>query len=81
MKEELHFGHLIKDLLKSEGRSVSWFAERMKCDRRNMYKILERSYLDSNFIIRASEILDHDFFDDASKWFQDNRNNRTAGDG
>ena len=67
---DLHFGNLIKYQLQREGRSVNWFALQMNSDRSNMYKILTRPHLNSEFILRASLILDHDFFKDISEWMK-----------
>lgn len=64
--DNIHFGILIKDLLKKEGRNIAWFASQMNCDRSNMYKILSRRHLDSGFLFRASVVLNHDFFKDGS---------------
>ena len=46
---------------------MSWFAKEMSCDRSNMYKILSRKSLDTNFLIRASKVLKHDFFKEVSE--------------
>lgn len=62
----LHVGGIIKDKLDLERRSITWFAYEMNCDRSNMYKILSRAHLDTNFILRASKVLEHDFFKDIS---------------
>jgi hypothetical protein len=72
-KEDIHFGHLIKDLLKSEGRSIGWFAKQMHSDRSNMYKLLERTHLNTDFLFKASMLLHHDFFNDASTWLDHNQ--------
>ena len=66
----IHFGDLIKERLFLQGRSVRWFALQMNCDRSNMYKLLSRAHLDTNFILRACKILEHDFFKDASEILQ-----------
>ena len=66
MEEDIHFGKLIRDLLESEGRTIKWFAGEMNCDRSNMYKILSHKHIDSGFIVRASKVLKHNFFKDAS---------------
>lgn len=66
----IHFGHLIKEELKRQRRSIAWFAKEMSCTRGNMYKIVERQHLSSDFILRASEKLDHDFFGDVSAYLQ-----------
>jgi hypothetical protein len=66
-EEVIHFGGLIKERLSIQGRSIRWFSLQMNCDRSNMYKLLGRAHLDTNFILRACKILDHDFFHDASE--------------
>jgi len=55
--------------LRRQRYSIAWFAKEMGSDRSNMYKLLERQHLNSEFIIRASRLLNHDFFGDASKVF------------
>ena len=62
----VHFGKMIKEELRHQNRSIAWFAEQMHCDRSNMYKLLGRPNHDSDFIIRASRLLRHDFLLDAS---------------
>ncbi|MBO6051426.1 MAG: hypothetical protein J6P65_05535 [Bacteroidales bacterium] len=66
LEEDIHFGNLIKELLEKEGRTIAWFAQQMNSDRSNMYKILSHVHIDSGFILRASWVLKHDFFKDAS---------------
>lgn len=63
---EIHLGNIIKKRLEYDGRSIRWFAEQMNSDRSNMYKLLSRSHLSTDFIIRASKIIEHDFFKDIS---------------
>lgn len=68
----VHIGAIIQERLRQEGRSIGWFAKEMNCDRSNMYKMLGRAHLDSNFILRASKILEHDFFKDISSLLEEN---------
>lgn len=70
LEEDYHVGQRIMTVLKERGRGITWFAERMNSDRSNMYKILARPHLNSEFILRASLILDHDFFKDISEWMK-----------
>jgi len=67
---EIHFGNLIKYQLQRIGRSVNWFAQQMHSDRSNMYKLLDRRHLDSGFLVRASILLRHDFFRDATEYLK-----------
>lgn len=73
---DIHFGKMILDELRKQRYSVSWFAKEMGSDRSNMYKLLERQHLNSEFILRAGKLLDHDFFGDASKIFIENKSGR-----
>ena len=65
LEKIIPFGALIKDRLFMQGRSIRWFALQMNCDRSNMYKLLARAHLDTNFILRACKILNYDFFKEA----------------
>ena len=65
--EDLHFGKMIFTELKRQRYSIAWFSKEMSCTRGNMYKILNRPHLDTNFVLRASKKLNHDFFLDASR--------------
>lgn len=63
---DFHVGHIIKAVFDEQGRTVKWFAEKMHCNRTNIYKMFEKSDLNSEIIARASKALDHDFFLDIS---------------
>lgn len=65
--EDFHVGHIIKAVFDEQGRKVNWFAEKMNCNRTNVYKIFEKKHLNSETIARASKVLEHDFFLDISK--------------
>lgn len=75
MSETIHFGHIIKRILKEKRIGVGEFAKKMNSDRSNMYKILERPHLDSDFLLRASKVLNHDLFREGSIWYQQNKHN------
>lgn len=69
---EIHFGKMISTELRKQRYSVAWFAKEMGSDRSNMYRLLERQHLNSEFILRAGKLLNHDFFGDASHLFLNN---------
>lgn len=75
MSETIHFGHIIKRILKEKRIGVGEFAKMMNGDRCNMYKILERPHLDSDFLLRASKVLNHDLFREGSIWYQHTKHN------
>lgn len=66
----IHCGKLIHEELRRQHRSVAWFAKEMLTTRGNMYNILKRPHLNSEFLLRASEKLQHDFFHDVSEMLQ-----------
>ena len=67
---DIHLGNLIHAELRRQRRSVAWFAKEMAYTRGNMYNILKRKHLNSEFLLRASEKLHHDFFRDVSEMLQ-----------
>lgn len=73
---DIHFGNMILGELRKQRYSVAWFAKEMGSDRSNMYKLLERQNLNSEFILRAGKLLNHDFFGDASKIFVESMSDR-----
>ncbi len=63
----VHIGRLIACELKRQRRPVQWLAERLYCDRSNVYRLLQKPSLDSNLLLRISNILRCDFFAEYSK--------------
>jgi hypothetical protein len=65
----VHIGKLVegefRELQKEHPEyTVTWLAEKMCCERRNIYNIFERSDLDSDLLTRLSLVLHHNFYDD-----------------
>ncbi|HIR72135.1 MAG TPA: helix-turn-helix transcriptional regulator [Candidatus Coprenecus pullicola] len=58
----IHIGQLIEQTLKEQGRTVTWFADRLCCTRPNVYKIFKKDNIDIKLLIRISDILQVDFF-------------------
>lgn len=63
----IHIGNLIKTEFYRQGRSVSWLAEQLHCDRTNVYDIFQRESIDTTLLRKISILLQHDFFKDYSK--------------
>lgn len=59
---EVHIGNVIKEELIRQGRSASWLARVLYCDRSNVYKLFKKKSLDSDLLLRISEALQTDFF-------------------
>lgn len=66
-EKNIHIGATIKRELKSQGRSVTWFANAICCDRSNAYRILKKDSIDLELLIKISKLLNNDFFIDISK--------------
>lgn len=65
----LHIGKLIREELDRQPKqhTVTWFADRLNCNRRNVYDIFSRRDIDTNLLRRICAVLDHDFFRDISE--------------
>jgi len=60
--EEIHIGSVIRKELKRQGRSVSWLAKQLFCDRSNIYRMFQKASLETSLLFRISKILGTDFF-------------------
>lgn len=58
----MHIGHEIQKELKRQGRSATWLADKIPCFRTNVYNIFMRKSIDTDLLLRISEILDFNFF-------------------
>lgn len=58
----IHIGQEIKTELQRQERSVSWFAKKLYCDRTNVYSIFKRQSIDTELLLRISQILNQNFF-------------------
>ena len=66
----LHIGEAIQELMKRQGKTSTWLAQALCCDRTNVYNIYRRSSLDTLLLRRISKVLHHDFFADLSEDLQ-----------
>ena len=67
----VHIGKEIKAELLRQERGVSWLAEKLHCDRTNVYDIFKREGIDTRLLERISVILNRNFF---SLYYQDDSN-------
>ena len=58
----IHIGKEIKAELHRQERGVSWLAEKLHCDRTNVYNIFKRQGIDTRLLERISIILHRNFF-------------------
>ncbi len=81
-KETIHIGQLIREKLQQEERSGAWLARKLSMDASNVSKILQRQYIDTELLLRISDILNEDFFDKYSALYRQiksfNKDNSTT---
>lgn len=58
----VHIGQLIRIELIKQHHSATWFAQKIACSRTSVYKIFEKSSIDTDLLLRISEVLKVDFF-------------------
>jgi len=58
----VHIGKLIELELRRQERSVTWFAQKLHCDRTNVYKIFKKQSVDTQLLAQIGAILNHNFF-------------------
>lgn len=66
MPQEYHIGKMIKKQLQHRQHTVTWFADKLCCNRQNIYDIYSRRSVDTELLHRICIILQHDFFADLS---------------
>ena len=64
--EGMNVGKHIEEILRKQGKSASWLATQIPCERTNVYNIFKRKSLDVRLLMRISVILQYDFFQELS---------------
>jgi plasmid maintenance system antidote protein VapI len=62
MNKEINIGSLIRKTVKERQISVKCFAEKLGKDRSTVYDIFNRTSIDTDTLVRISEILEYNFF-------------------
>lgn len=63
---DIHIGKLIKQELRSQGRSVKWFEEQIHRSHSACYDIFRSHDINTELLKTISKVLNHDFFIDLS---------------
>ena len=58
----IHIGNIIKDKLEHKKISITQFAEDINCTRRNVYKIFNKSNIDTELLLRVNEAIGENLF-------------------
>ncbi len=77
-ESNIHIGHLIREQLKADNRSVSWLAREIHCTRNNVYKIFNKPSLDGDLILKISVAINYNFFQYYTAEFLDSIKARTG---
>lgn len=67
--KDVHIGNMIKDELNNQGRTVTWFAKSVYCEKSNVYKMFKRKSIDVEQLMKISEVLGHNFLKDCYEEF------------
>lgn len=65
-----HIGELIKHALEQENRKPKWLADKIGCDRTNIYDIFERKDVNISLLIRISKALHRNLLMDLARDFE-----------
>lgn len=70
MDNEPHIGHIIKQELRRQGRTITWLATQLGYSRQNMYKLFERKWIYTDLLLKISDIMGYDFFKCYSEYIE-----------
>lgn len=68
MEKDFHTGHLIREVLDRQKRSVSWLAREIQCERTTCYDIFKRKFVNTEQLEKISIALRHNFFRDLADY-------------
>ena len=72
--EKIHIGSLICNKLKEERRTAAWLAQKIHCERNNVYKIFKKSSIDTDLLLKINLALNTDFFACYSEFYRNMKN-------
>lgn|GEM_PF-715556 len=67
---DFHIGNVIKNYLKSQGRTEVWLARGVHCDPGNFNRTLRKSSVDMDLLRRISILLEHNFCEDYAEYVE-----------
>ncbi len=63
----INIGQTIREELTRQGRSVSWLARKLNCNRAAVYRIMSKNSIDTYLLQTISVLLNRNFFADIYK--------------
>ena len=70
-------GEKIKQEMERQERGVSWLADKLGCSRMAVYRVFEKNSIDTHLLYRVGRVLNHNFFNDLERDFEDCNNSDT----
>lgn len=70
MNEKTTIGPIIKEVFEKSGLKMNDLAKKIGTVRQNIYKIFDRKSIDTDLLMKLSEVLQHDFFQYYKPGFQ-----------
>ena len=77
MNKKISIGELIHKRLNEERRSAAWLAEKISCNRSTVYKILQKTFIDTELLLKISLALNFDFFSYYSQIFNESHSEQS----
>jgi len=75
--KKIHIGKRIREVASERNVSAPELAEALFCNRKHIYKIFQKSNINTELLMNISEVLEYDFFAEYGKClhFGDSRQN------
>lgn len=70
----MHIGRRIEEIARQKNVTIVFLSKQLCCSRTNVYKIFDKSSLDTALLMRISLVLDYDFFAEFSAAWTQERN-------
>ena len=58
----IHIGKIIEEEMRRQERTPAWLARKINCARPNVYYIFKQESINTDLLLRISQVLHHDFF-------------------
>lgn len=68
--QTMNIGKRIYEVMCEKGHNASWLAERVPCERSNIYNVFRRKSVSIDLLFIFSTLLQHDFFAELSQEWQ-----------
>ena len=72
-QEAPHIGHLIKEELARQERTVTWLASKLNYSRQNIYHIFESRWIATDILLKICDIMNCNFFKVYSDYWENKR--------